>query len=1564
MSYNHPYRNPPDDFSANNDKYKGSQQIHPRDSNAYMSRIRNTSSEQTSLSSSEMSMFPPGKALSFLHSCGLDTEDLKTLAELPEHLITADALPDLLAEIKKKKISRTSSSRSSALQASTSTRSWDDRSNTQSVEYPLDLPVRQSYSLNREQNPNWDDRWGNVQQSSSQTRTYTSSESNYVIEYNHLKDKKSSCDNPSSYATEQSRQKTSVVPQSYGDYGRNISQSSNMSSRDIRQSSNVSSRDISQSSRRSGRDISQSSLLSSRDISQSSHLSSRDISQSSNLSSRDFSQSSHLSSRDISQSSHLSSRDFSQSSHLSSRDISQSSHLSSGEFSQSSHLSSRDVGLPSLLSSRDVGPSSVFSSQGIGSHSLMSRRDIVPPSNLSSRDIGPPAFLSSRDVGPPSLLSIRDLAPTSRLSSRDASQSSHQQRKPVIHTVPTRKEASDFHGKTPPVFPYACVLCEITVLSKKDWSVHVKGPQHANSQLSLVEKYPEWDQTIQSARRNEPGSEFAKSRTPQERGGTSSSRNGSSGSKIRASNIKSESSSSKNPKQTQATTKCKVVCVKFEVNEVDEAYLKKVLGQFGVIVRIIMFPKLAFVEMGTAGQAEDVVKYFLHNPLWFRGEIIQFSLSAAFGFLQSSLVVSFSPLPPGEGTSSELTAIAKRFGSVKNSLFLPSRGYVEMANVEEANKLVGHYSTNSLKLKGKTINVCFSAEYQTLSDVDKEKSPVPYSSRRRRNSSPKRRSRSSRRHSPSPKRRVSEERSRSRRSQDSKNREDSRRSRERTKESSRRDSSSKSNSKKSSPLKDQKIKTEESVEEMVEEEPDIMGDDSDLEGVAVIADDGEELNSEDEFTVDDELYDEEYEITDVLTEQDTLEDAQTVKESNDQTKPSDMDTSKVKPETSECVPTATTSDRSSDCKEAQEFQQTEQKELQQGKPKEFKQEELQQAEQKDFKQEELQKGEQKEFQQGEQKELQQGKQKEFKQEELQQEEQKEFKQEELQTGEQKELQQEEQKDETVEMEKDWSVHVKGPQHANSQLSLVEKNEPGSEIAKSRTPQERGGTSSSRNGSSGSKIRASNIKSESSSSKNPKQTQATTKCKVVCVIFEADEVDEAYLKKVLGQFGVIVKMVMFPKLAFVEMGTAGQAEDIVKYFLHNPLLIRGEIIQFSLSAAFSFLQKETDFPGNLENLPTSDEFKEEVLTDQGDEMEISASVTEGKYGKVLEVAGFPVAKKYSENDLLKIGEKYGDVAACCLVRSSRKVEKALIEMVDADAAAKLEAESKRLRIRLGGKILRITVSKTYSQVNKGVDSGRAEGEEQDEEKNKEPSCTLASSEESTVVMAETETSEEIAEAQKETYTDAIMQMSSDEEEVYGRVLRIRNLPMPDEYTDADFLSIAEPYGKIKRHWMFRLHRTGLIEMENACDAEMVVSAANMNKITVAGKHPKVSVSTKHAHLNKRYFLHGPSGDSIQTSSELEKEFWSDNQDVDSEEDEKQVSDVDGGNGMEVENSDSVSEAQTQMMDPVGTEFVRPVVGYFCSLCNAIYSSEEEAKNDHCRTPLHHQKLKEHKERNSS
>lgn len=41
-------------------------------------------------------------------------------------------------------------------------------------------------------------------------------------------------------------------------------------------------------------------------------------------------------------------------------------------------------------------------------------------------------------------------------------------------------------------------------------------------------------------------------------------------------------------------------------------------------------------------------------------------------------------------------------------------------------------------------------------------------------------------------------------------------------------------------------------------------------------------------------------------------------------------------------------------------------------------------------------------------------------------------------------------------------------------------------------------------------------------------------------------------------------------------------------------------------------------------------------------------------------------------------------------------------------------------------------------------------------------------------------------------------------------------------------------------------------------------------------------------------------------------------------------------------------------PAGTEFVRPVVGYFCNLCQLIYADEDEAKLQHCSSPAHYRK----------
>ena len=102
--------------------------------------------------------------------------------------------------------------------------------------------------------------------------------------------------------------------------------------------------------------------------------------------------------------------------------------------------------------------------------------------------------------------------------------------------------------------------------------------------------------------------------------------------------------------------------------------------------------------MGSNGQAMDIVKYYTENPIETEGKRITFYVSQTFNFLQvkslnkfkrvnrmlrwlviqpafiqqSSKVLSFTPSPVGKEGYLDLMAIAKKFGTVLYSLFLPS----------------------------------------------------------------------------------------------------------------------------------------------------------------------------------------------------------------------------------------------------------------------------------------------------------------------------------------------------------------------------------------------------------------------------------------------------------------------------------------------------------------------------------------------------------------------------------------------------------------------------------------------------------------------------------------------------------------------------------------------------------------------------------------------------------------------------------------------------------------------------------------------------------------------------
>nr|XP_046149494.1 matrin-3-like [Oncorhynchus gorbuscha] len=171
----------------------------------------------------------------------------------------------------------------------------------------------------------------------------------------------------------------------------------------------------------------------------------------------------------------------------------------------------------------------------------------------------------------------------------------------------------------------------------------------------------------------------------------------------------------------------KVVCAKFTARCLNEDGLKDLIKPFGEVVKVIMFPALlqAFVEMGSTDQAADIVTYYLSNPVMVKGGQVTFSVSSTFNFLQA---------------------------------------FVEMTNALDAQKLVGHHTSKHLKIDEIHIKVAFSSEYNTLRTMSERKSSdrsrkSEDRSKRKRTPSPRRRSLSPRRDSPiSSKRRRSRER--------------------------------------------------------------------------------------------------------------------------------------------------------------------------------------------------------------------------------------------------------------------------------------------------------------------------------------------------------------------------------------------------------------------------------------------------------------------------------------------------------------------------------------------------------------------------------------------------------------------------------------------------------------------------------------------------------------------------------------------------------------------------------------------------------------------------------------
>ncbi|XP_026185433.1 titin-like isoform X2 [Mastacembelus armatus] len=345
---------------------------------------------------------------------------------------------------------------------------------------------------------------------------------------------------------------------------------------------------------------------------------------------------------------------------------------------------------------RAAGP---VSSQDQLSFSSVGRGKITCPSRFS--EPGPADYRSAPP--PPHPAEEHHLKPRGGRHESETSSIRSSRRHTAAVSMPSQQEARDFHGTRPTVFPYSCSLCDITVLSERVWIKHINGTHHADGQLSLLQRFPNWDCRLETVSRADSQSDKWKDEEKPARPPQTANQNP----KLQP-NLK---------RQKKTSEKGKVVCVKFPAQSVDETYLRKLTEPFGKIVKILMFPSLAFVELGSTDQAKDLVKFHVNYPPTVNGENIEFSISNTFNFLKSSRVVSFTPVPAGEDGQLDLIGVIKRFGPPLYTMFLPSMAFVEMKNAPDAQKLVDYYSSKTLRINNDIIKVSFSGEYKTLMRV-------------------------------------------------------------------------------------------------------------------------------------------------------------------------------------------------------------------------------------------------------------------------------------------------------------------------------------------------------------------------------------------------------------------------------------------------------------------------------------------------------------------------------------------------------------------------------------------------------------------------------------------------------------------------------------------------------------------------------------------------------------------------------------------------------------------------------------------------------------------------------
>uniref|UniRef100_A0A671KFZ8 Uncharacterized LOC107702950 n=1 Tax=Sinocyclocheilus anshuiensis TaxID=1608454 RepID=A0A671KFZ8_9TELE len=464
--------------------------------------------------------------------------------------------------------------------------------------------------------------------------------------------------------------------------------------------------------------------------------------------------------------------------------------------------------------------------------------------------------------------------------------------------------------------------------------------------------------------------------------------------------------------------------------------------------------------------------------------------------------------------------------------------------------------------------------------------------------------------------------------------------------------------------------------------------------------------------------------------------------------------------------------------------------------------------------------------------------------------------------------------------------------------------------------------------------------------SPKRTKRSNAPSVVCFSrLPPGEGVEAEVLELAGMFGEVLQSKFTDSKALIEMVDWHDADIMVKYYYSNPLRIQGKSVKVTMTHITSLRENSPPPVSRKSDSSKYSRQREESTSSNKDKSDSSNQETTEKEDEVLDEEEGELGMLHGRTD----------------EEEEKKEEEEKLEQEKPNAA---EEENRDGGSENYMNMLCVLFCVLFLQ----RDLDDAEFPE-----NIEDFVTLDELDNN--AMIELETAEK-AQEMVQFYSDhkaticgrpvsvSMCLTMKTIESPSGRSVFISSLPnqryLRQKYTHKSLFKLTKPFGRLTGYSLHRYQGTCYMQLESTKAAEKMVAQYNRRSCRFWGSVLKIVMCKKGDSLIRwRY-----------PEKAEERELKKDTKEIKpsterTENDQNQQSSCVGVGGdpvCESKGSEDDSQLEKTPLGPyqpdqiVAVNYVIPVTGFFCKLCNMFYTDEKRAKSEHCRSLEHYNNLK--------